>query len=149
MNCELRRNVLATGNVRLLGVDGTACGGGAWHPLGYAVQNSGLRPINRKGQHVRDVSSPRRQHRQPVNPQSHPCALRKTIFQSGQQPLVDRHLGKMRASPRFEVGLKPLTLDGRVGEFVVAVREFESFDKDLESLGQRWVTGPYPRERGL
>jgi len=71
------------------------------------------------------------------------------VLESGQQMFVNRNLRETGTTPRIEIGLESLPLEMRIGEFVVAVGKLETFDKDLETLGQRQVAGPHPGQRGL
>ncbi len=118
-------------------------------PLGKLPLNAGLRPIDGKRQDVRDLSRSRRQHYQAIHTERHAGTFGEAVLEGSQEVFVDRHFWEIGLAPLVEIFLETPPLNGRVGEFVVAVGEFDPLDKDLEAFCNRWVALPDLRKRCL
>lgn len=89
------------------------------------------------------------EHDEPVNAERDSRAVRQTVFEGCEQPLIDRDSGQIVAFSFANIGLESSPLLPGINEFVIAVGELDTFCEDLESFGQRRIAISDLGQRGL
>ena len=122
---------------------------GDWVRVRAREQGRLLRSVDGEGDHLVDSIDAGSEHDEPIDPDGDSGAGGQTVIHGGEQAVVHGNFREFSVLSGRQIGLEPMALLGRVGEFVVTVGELDPVDPGFESLGHGGCSGSDLRERSL